>query len=102
MKLLEALKNIEKNKAGELFFSDILDYVRSIKDGENEVFDLVTLDLLSNFIESTEMYLEEMQKKCYNAVTELENSEIKSESNSKSKRGSSSKGTGKKARPRSK
>ena len=85
-----------------MFFSDILDYVRSIKDGENEVFDLVTLDLLSSFIQDTETHLEEMQKRCYDAVSKLENSEIKSESNNKGKRGSTSKGASKKARPRSK
>ena len=102
MKLIEALKNIEKNKAGELFFSDILDYVRSIKSGENEVFDLATLDLLSEFIEQTEKHLEDMQKKCYKAVNELENAEVKNASNSKGKRGPSSKGTSKKTRPRNK
>ena len=77
MKLTEAIQSLEKNKASELFFSDIIDYVNSIKQGENEVFDLKTLDLIEDSINESIKFLEEKKKNCYDTVQKISNFEIK-------------------------
>jgi len=85
MKLLDAIQELEKNKAAELFFSDILDYVNSIKDGENEIFDINTLDLIEDSIVKCSEFLEKSKKACYASVTKLSNLEIKNETKRKRK-----------------
>ena len=98
MKLTEALQELEKNKASELFFSDIIDYVVSIKEGENEIFDINTLELIEDSIIKSLEFLEANKKDCYDKVTKISNLEIKHENpkrkptsrkaSTKSKRGS--------------
>jgi hypothetical protein len=85
VKLLDAIQELEKNKASELFFSDILDYVNSIKDGENEIFDINTLDLIEDSIIKCSEFLEKNKKACYASVTKISNLEIKNETNRKRK-----------------
>lgn len=85
MKLTEAIKELEKNKAAELFFSDIIDYVISIRDGENEIFDLRSLDLISSNIDKCLEFLESNKKTCYDAVDKISNLEIKNETRSRKK-----------------
>jgi len=102
VKLTEAIKELEKNKAAELFFSDIIDYVSSIKDGENELFDITTLDIISSSLEECLKFLEDKKKSCYDNVNKISNLEIKNESKSRAKRTTSTKKAAPKSKRRSK
>lgn len=102
MKLLDAIKNLEKNKAAELLFSDIIDYVNSIKDGDNELFDLRTLDLVESNIQECLKFLELKKKSCYDNVKKLSNLEIKDDTKNRSTRKPPSGKTDTKSKRRSK
>ena len=77
MNVNEAIQALEKNKAAELFFSDIIDYVISVQSGENEVFDLRTLDLIQEDISFCLKFLEDKKQTCYDEVIKINKLEIK-------------------------
>ena len=99
MNVNQAIQELEKNKAAELFFSDIIDYVISVQNGENEVFDLRTLDLIQEDITNCLKFLEDRKKSCYDAVVKINKLEIKNDTTKRKtsgKRGPQKRGGGSK------
>ena len=91
MNVTEAIKKLEESKASELFFSDIIDYVTSIQNGDNEVFDLATLDLIQSNINATLEFLSIKKQESYDAVINIGKMEIQDGDKSKRGKGSSAK-----------
>ena len=78
MKLKEAISELEKNKACELFYSEIIEYIISVREGDPEVIiELDTISLITKEIDSLIKYLDTHRKQCFNNVKSLQNLEIK-------------------------
>jgi len=77
MNIKQVIYEIEKNKACELFYSEIIEYVQSINKGEPEVFDSDILPFIDEAVTSLINTLEEKRKTCYDTVINLQNIEIK-------------------------
>jgi len=82
MNIKEAIYEIEKNKACELFFSEIIEYVQSISGGEVDVLDSDDLHYITESAKSLINSLEEKRKVCYDTVVNLQKMEIKNVSKS--------------------
>jgi len=62
MNIKQAIYEIEKNKACELFYSEIIEYIQSVNEGEIEVLDSDVLPYITEAVNSLVNSLEEKRK----------------------------------------